>query len=62
MRASIITSRNRGLMFPPVVIARADAFTPSLPQLSQMSSIIPSPADQNPWAHWLSPMDMILQG
>jgi hypothetical protein len=26
------------------------------------AEVIPSPADQNRWAHWRSPMDMILQG
>src|SRR5262249_48981138 len=24
--------------------------------------IIPNPIDQNPWAHWRSPMDMMRQG
>jgi len=24
--------------------------------------IIPSPTDQNPWAHWRNPMDMMRQG
>jgi hypothetical protein len=24
--------------------------------------LIPSPIDQNPWAHWRSPMDMMRQG
>src|SRR5215467_12851028 len=26
------------------------------------SSLIPNPIDQNPWAHWRSPMDMMRQG
>jgi len=25
-------------------------------------SLIPSPTDQNPWAHWRNPMDMMRQG
>jgi hypothetical protein len=25
-------------------------------------SLIPNPIDQNPWAHWRSPMDMMRQG
>src|SRR6516165_10563023 len=24
--------------------------------------VIPNPIDQNPWAHWRSPMDMMRQG
>jgi hypothetical protein len=24
--------------------------------------LIPNPLDQNPWAHWRNPMDMIRQG
>ena len=31
-------------------------------RLCRVLGVIPSPADQNPWAHWRSPMDMILQG
>ena len=27
-----------------------------------LDSLIPSPTDQNPCAHWRNPMDMILQG
>ena len=26
------------------------------------SPLIPNPIDQNPWAHWRSPMDMMRQG
>ncbi len=26
------------------------------------SRLIPNPIDQNPWAHWRSPMDMMRQG
>jgi hypothetical protein len=26
------------------------------------SLLIPNPIDQNPWAHWRSPMDMMRQG
>jgi hypothetical protein len=29
---------------------------------SQTSGLIPSPIDQNRWAHWRNPMDMIRQG
>jgi hypothetical protein len=27
-----------------------------------LEEIIPNPIDQNPWAHWRSPMDMMRQG
>ena len=26
------------------------------------AAVIPNPIDQNPWAHWRSPMDMMRQG
>jgi hypothetical protein len=26
------------------------------------AGLIPNPIDQNPWAHWRSPMDMMRQG
>jgi ABC-type uncharacterized transport system substrate-binding protein len=29
---------------------------------AKMLGLIPSPIDQNPWAHWRSPMDMMRQG
>jgi hypothetical protein len=30
--------------------------------LALLFSLIPNPIDQNPWAHWRSPMDMMRQG
>jgi hypothetical protein len=27
-----------------------------------LDQLIPDPIDQNPWAHWRSPMDMMRQG
>jgi hypothetical protein len=30
--------------------------------LSGDESLIPSSTDQNPWAHWRNPMDMMRQG
>jgi hypothetical protein len=30
--------------------------------LVKRNCLIPNPIDQNPWAHWRNPMDMILQG
>jgi hypothetical protein len=30
--------------------------------LPENGSLIPNPIDQNPWAHWRSPMDMMRQG
>src|SRR5262249_5180755 len=30
--------------------------------LHHFARIIPNPIDQNPWAHWRSPMDMMRQG
>src|SRR5262244_3990883 len=27
-----------------------------------LDHLIPNPIDQNPWAHWRSPMDMMRQG
>ena len=29
---------------------------------SPVTTLIPNPIDQNPWAHWRSPMDMMRQG
>ena len=29
---------------------------------SEKIRLIPSPTDQNPWAHWRKPMDMMRQG
>ena len=29
---------------------------------SFLLQLIPNPIDQNPWAHWRSPMDMMRQG
>src|SRR5262245_16176770 len=29
---------------------------------SLAAPVIPNPIDQNPWAHWRSPMDMMRQG
>ena len=29
---------------------------------SATADLIPSPTDQNPWAHWRNPMDMMRQG
>ena len=28
----------------------------------EVHGLIPNPIDQNPWAHWRSPMDMMRQG
>jgi hypothetical protein len=28
----------------------------------QKGGLLPNPIDQNPWAHWRSPMDMMRQG
>ena len=28
----------------------------------RLEDLIPSPIDQNRWAHWRNPMDMIRQG
>jgi hypothetical protein len=30
--------------------------------IDDMRLLIPNPIDQNPWAHWRSPMDMMRQG
>src|SRR5215510_4497378 len=32
------------------------------PIAGAVDQIIPNPIDQNPWAHWRSPMDMMRQG
>src|SRR5262249_46395103 len=29
---------------------------------ARRARLIPNPIDQNPWAHWRSPMDMMRQG
>ena len=31
-------------------------------KLGHVLGVIPNPIDQNPWAHWRSPMDMMRQG
>ena len=31
-------------------------------ELFFLPPFIPNPIDQNPWAHWRSPMDMMRQG
>jgi hypothetical protein len=31
-------------------------------QITHQRLLIPNPIDQNPWAHWRSPMDMMCQG
>jgi putative ABC transport system substrate-binding protein len=31
-------------------------------QAGLVAGLIPNPIDQNPWAHWRSPMDMMRQG
>src|SRR5258708_12599558 len=33
-----------------------------LAQLNTSRGLKPNPIDQNPWAHWRSPMDMMRQG
>src|SRR5262249_10526329 len=50
------------------LIEAADRILPALPErlsiapLKPLESLIPNPIDQNPWAHWRSPMDMMRQG
>jgi hypothetical protein len=34
----------------------------ALRQTMSSEGFIPNPIDQNPWAHWRSPMDMMRQG
>ena len=34
----------------------------SKPPTQDRRRLIPNPIDQNPWAHWRSPMDMMRQG
>jgi len=34
----------------------------SVSRLKGERALIPNPIDQNPWAHWRSPMDMMRQG
>jgi hypothetical protein len=31
-------------------------------RVGRFAELIPNPIDQNPWAHWRSPMDMMRQG
>src|SRR5215813_1384945 len=35
---------------------------PQSPLSEPADHLIPNPIDQNPWAHWRSPMDMMRQG
>ncbi len=34
----------------------------SIAHIKQAFTLIPIPIDQNPWAHWRNPMDMMRQG
>jgi hypothetical protein len=34
----------------------------AMPREPRRQGLIPNPIDQNPWAHWRSPMDMMRQG
>src|SRR5262249_5898218 len=47
---------------PSVQAIRKDLTTLSADQAAQVEALIPNPIDQNPWAHWRSPMDMMRQG
>jgi len=38
------------------------ALAPQSEPPAHLVSLIPNPIDQNPWAHWRSPMDMMRQG
>ena len=48
--------------------SRSEGTAPMVPlrltdaQLDTLHRLIPNPIDQNPWAHWRSPMDMMRQG
>ena len=42
--------------------ATSPKFTHSRTQLAIWHRLIPSPTDQNPWAHRRNPMDMMRQG
>jgi hypothetical protein len=48
-----------------VINARMNKEVPMLENwtvLSALAALIPIRTDQNPWAHWRSPMDMMRQG
>src|SRR6266576_3000896 len=47
----------KALMQHLLIIAQVE-----LASQSRSGAIIPNPIDQNPWAHWRSPMDMMRQG
>src|SRR5262245_42704471 len=49
---------------PQFAILNHAAIDSGIPRESatQRLGIIPNPIDQNPWAHWRSPMDMMRQG
>jgi hypothetical protein len=41
---------------------KAEPQPPARKLLYRRGGLIPNPIDQNPWAHWRSPMDMMRQG
>ncbi len=46
---------------PTADLARCFLRLANLPNFA-LDRLIPSLIDQNPWAHWRNPMDMIFQG
>src|SRR5262249_36350461 len=52
--------KRRGKLIIPIILNHV--FLPPSLGLDEFQSLIPNPIDQNPWAHWRSPMDMMRQG
>src|SRR5262249_37516120 len=56
-------SRKRRHCNDPKHVRRLVGSSAKVPQFARAGVwLIPNPIDQNPWAHWRSPMDMMRQG
>src|SRR5262249_9032163 len=63
-RAKSCPLSGRSSTYRPVQILEAgsDGAADNSAEGSSNQLLIPNPIDQNPWAHWRSPMDMMRQG
>jgi hypothetical protein len=69
-RANFASVDSRGTGTPQGTVRRRQGVNPVALVASPLEEtarcfaqpLIPNPIDQNPWAHWRSPMDMMRQG